>query len=327
MTFNFAPWAIDGARSPAGLARLAAYAAGGRSGVIQPGDLRVTALAVPGSGVRIMSGAASILNHYLANPDEAYVASNPSTHTVPSSDMPPATPGTSYYLVCIVVGDPEFNQAGHPFMPSEPLDPAIAPDFEYVRIVIVPCGASTTRFEDLGFNYPAYALARLEVPGSTSTITNAMITDLRSLAKPRTERKVLVDNTAPLQNLSPVDSHATWLAYQPMVEVPDWATRAQIVVSLNGLVTTAAETRGAIRIILGAGGAAIGTDAIYAIPASADGERTNIVVALDADVTALAGQSFPVIIQGYRQGAYPGYITTFWGTQEVIDIQFSENVV
>jgi len=224
VTFNFAPWAIDGARTAAGLARLAAYqGSGGRSGVIRPTDLKVTALSVPGNGLRIAAGGASILNGYLSNPDEVYVVSNPATHTVGSGSMPSAKPSVSYYLVCVVVGDPEFTQTGHPFMPSTPLDPVVALTYEYVRVVILPCTATQDSFEDLNKAYPGYALARLEVPANTTTITNAMITDLRELAQRRAERNVLAQTIFPFsgtQGATNAMGFQDWTGFKPSLAIP-----------------------------------------------------------------------------------------------------------
>ena len=56
------PWAIDGARTSAARARQAQYdATGGAEGVSRPGDLKVSALDVPGLGVQIAGGGALIL--------------------------------------------------------------------------------------------------------------------------------------------------------------------------------------------------------------------------------------------------------------------------
>lgn len=326
MTFNFAPWAIDGARSAAGLARLASYAAGGgRSGVVKPGDLRVTALAVPGNGVRIASGGATVLNHYLSDPDEAYVVSNPASHTVLETDMPSPQPGLAYYLVCIVVGDPEFNQTGHPYMPPGLLDPAEAPDFEYVRVVIVPCNAGTTRFEELGYNYPAYALARLEVPANTSTITNAMITDLRELAQARSHREVFMGTTAAMQHL-----HSTvwtpWPGFNPTVFVPRWATRVMMTISLDGAWVIDGSVNGGLAALFGG---LQGATLAYDVD-SLNYSRFGFRVSVGADISAYAGTSQLLQLHGYKDPASAaGFLSTWDGgmTQVVYDVQFYEDIV
>lgn len=326
MTFNFAPWAIDGARTTAGLARLSAYASGGgRSGVIRPLDLRVKALSVPGNGLQIMAGGATILNHYLSDPDEAYVVSNPATHTVLASSMPSAKPASSYYLVCVVVGDPEFNQTGHPYMPSGPIDPALAADFEYVRVVIVPCDANTTRFEDLGYNYPAYALARLEVPANTTTITNAMIVDLRQLSKPRTESTLLLGRQT-TQRVVDVNTSpgSIWInltpAYLPFVSIPSWATRMQILTHVSGLGNQGA----AVGELRTAHGTSVGPVETYDMDDV--GSRTNLMTVFDQDVSAIAGSTIQLLIQARQLFDQVGYAFSDARTQIAFDVRFSETV-
>lgn len=324
MTFNFAPWAIDGARTAAGLARLASYAGGGgRSGVIRPLDLRVTALATPGPGLRIGAGGAMVLNHYLSNPDESYVVSNPASHTVLAATMPPSQPGTTYYLVCVVVGDPEFDQTGHPFMPSGALDPADAPDFEYVRVVIVPCPAGTTRFETLGYNYPAYALARLEVPANTTTITNAMITDLRDLSKARTSTEMLVGRP------SHEFGFGTWLGaawstfsdFQPYINVPSWATRMQVLYHVGGLGNSGAAVGEVRGMVAGTSGPA----ETYDIDGAS--ERTNLMAATDVNVSAYAGGQVQLYLEVRQLFDLPGYAFSDARTQIAYDVRFSEGIL
>ena len=325
MTFNFAPWAIDGARTRAGLARLASYAAGGgRSGIIQPTDLRVTALSVPGQGLRVASGGATVLNHYLSNPDEAYVVSNPSTHTVLSADMPPAQAGTAYYLVCVVVGDPEFDQTGHPFMPAGLLDPVDAPDFEYVRVVVIPCSAGTTKFEQLGVNYPGYALARLEVPGSTTTITNAMITDVRNLANSRESSAVFYAQPVPSGTLDTFDTDAYKLVYgwRPVVNVPEWATHMTVRADVSGIMHIDPYVAGNMRVVVAE---------VYAGPETIhefeDGlgieQRVAISAYWDGYVEGFAGQGI-YIGPEIKRFAGAGTLQAGFDTTVMLDVRFYE---
>lgn len=325
MTFNFAPWAIDGARSAAGLARLASYAAGGgRSGVVNPSDLSVSALAVPGNGLRISSGGASVLNHYLSDPDEAYVVSNPASHTVLAADMPSPQPSTSYYLVCVVIGDPEFNQTGHPFMPSGPLAPEDAPDFQYVRVVIVPCNPTTSSFEDLGYNYPAYALARLEIPPSTSTITNAMITDLRSLAKPRESTRLLVAQPIPAGpgvGYVSTDWETVW---SPQIQVPKWATYVESVGFINSIVHLDPELVGQTRLVIDGYG---GASSYHELPdTSGAGERVSLSAVWAADVSGIAGTTVNVSLQVAKISG-SGSLQAYSDTTCIIDVRFSERPI
>lgn len=328
MTFNFAPWAIDGARTTAALARLATYASsGGKSGIVQPSDLRVLPLEVPGVGLRVLSGGATVMNHYLANTDQAYVVSNPSVHVVQAASMPAPAASTRHFLVCVVVGDSEYSASGHPFMPSTPIPPEQRADFEYVRVVLVPCPANTTRFEQLGLSYPAYALARVEIPPNTSTITSSMITDLRQIAQPRSERKVFMNTLLANEALDGAPyTPEDWFAYQPVVDVPPWATYVTITATMSGIVAFGS-TIGDVALMAGdIMGAALGYD--VDVPVGGDGTRNTMILALGANCAAYAGGSMKLKVRGSRwQGT--GYLTSHDGTmaQLVYDVQFSETPV
>lgn len=320
MTFNFAPWAIDGARTTAALGRLASYTTGGgRSGVAKPDSLKVLPLEVPGNGLRITSGGATVLNHYLADPDETYIVSNPGTHVVTSADMPAPVPQTAHYLVCVVVGDPEFDQTDHPYMPSTPIPAEDAPDYEYVRIVVVPCAANTTQFEQLNLAYPAYALARLEVPPNTSTITGAMITDLRKLAQPRSERKILSAQPAAGAAVTSAD-FITFGSFQPVVEMPPWATRVTVIATIVSAAHISPEVIGQVKLLVGGFHGA----AVYYHMTS--GERSTLQVVFVGDMPQFAGQNIQLNLFANRTSG-TGQISIFDGTNLTYDVQFDENPI
>ena len=326
MTLANAPWALDGARTNAARARLAEYAAtGGQGGIIKASDLRVTALSPNGNGLRILKGGGIVLNRYLADPDEVYVISNPNgVHTVGSESMPPASGSAASYLVCIVVGDPEFNQTGHPFMPADlDPDPAVRRNFNYVRPVLIPCPAGTTRFSELNRSYPGIELARIDVPPNTTTITDAMITDLRKLAQPKSEHHLL---TGMLTNgIRLEDSWKDLTDYQPVVRVPDWATHivatSQVV---SALVWQGTKADGVTRLYAGSiMSADMGYD--YNMPSPGDGIRVNIVNSIASSVVAQRGQDLKLRVHGLRTIG-PGYIET-WGTSVIYDVRFYERPI
>ena len=188
MTWNNVPWALDGALIPSSLARLGQYVAtGGAEGIAQLGDLKVVPLDTPGNGIKVLAGGAVVLNRYQGEtPDQSYMVYNPTQDVLGAADMPPSSGSARSHLVCVVVGDPEFTSVGHPFMLST--DPPAGEEntFEYVRTVVIQnVPSNTTSFDQLNLNYPGYALARLDVPASTTTITSGMIVDLREMASPR----------------------------------------------------------------------------------------------------------------------------------------------
>lgn len=224
MTFLKSAWAIDGPVTGSSLARALAYAAtSGDEGIVQKSDLKVSTLETPGNGIRISPGAGIVLNRYKGvGTDETYTVTNPETHTISSEDMPAATVGATTYVVCVSVGDPEFSQAGHPWMTSSPIaDPS---DFTYVRPIVVTAAAWNSR------TWPAIALAVLTRPGSTTTITSGMLEDVRKLARPRTllaQGHVAAPGGNPLNAETPTTERWPSVAIVS-VTIPTWAVRAKI---------------------------------------------------------------------------------------------------
>jgi hypothetical protein len=193
MAFENVPWALDGALIPASLARLGQYVAtSGAEGIAQLGDLKVAPLDTPGNGIKIFSGGAVVLNRYQGeNPDQSYMVYSPNGEILGPGDMPASSGSAKSHLVCVTVGDPEFSQAGHPWMLGTDPPAGTENTFEYVRpFVIQNVPAGTTSFDELNFNYPAYALARLDIPASTTTITSGLIHDLRKMAQPRSSEEM-----------------------------------------------------------------------------------------------------------------------------------------
>ncbi|WP_420733180.1 hypothetical protein [Brevibacterium luteolum] len=212
------PWATgNGADNPVEGARLALYAATkGARGVAGPGDMRVTALPVPGGAVRVHTGGSVTPNDYIPGGGGQAYAMREESH----SDIPiPATGssgGATRYLVARV-DDPQY--AG-----PEPADPVNGP---YNRYALV--GSET------GHAYPHVPLAKITQPANTATITPDMITDIRTIALARREERVFARPRVQADN-----SPQNWLTaklnvggeYFPgggespngfTVRVPDWA--------------------------------------------------------------------------------------------------------
>ena len=180
MTLSNIPFVVDGALTSSALLRKAIYAAVNSDGVVAEDDLLVAASSPAGQSLTVAAGAAVVLNRYQSEPNEVYVVSNPGVHNVTSGDMPGSSGSTTYWMVALVVGDPQagYSQTGHPFMPSD-FDEGQANTYQYARIVVLPCASTDDDFADLGVAYPGLALARIALPASTTTVTSGMITDLR----------------------------------------------------------------------------------------------------------------------------------------------------
>jgi hypothetical protein len=328
MTFDNTAWAIDGSTVRSALARTAEYAAmSGAQGIVQSSDLKVTELGTPGNGLLISAGSAIILNGYQgASTDQAYVASNPSAHTVSAADMPATSGSLQHYILALVIGDPEFAQTGHPFM--GPTDPPSGEEatFEYVRPVMISVGAGATTLGAV--TYPNLPLARIDIPASTSTITNAMITDLRNLARPRRQTEIgqgLGDGAA--HNLPSGSYQRVPNSACLTVAIPTWATKAKIMGFVEGLRLHAAGNGFVQAYIESNGRSGEKTSVNENAPGASDDRRSYNVGAV-LDVSDLRGttQSFSIRGQADTAGDV-GFLKTDAKTSAMLSVQFEEKPV
>jgi hypothetical protein len=285
MGFTAAPWGLDGARSPASLARLANRAAVKQSGIVNPGDLKVLPLSVPGNGVRIVSGGAVLENRYELDVNQAYVVEATSEAILTATDNftgITSQGGAQSHLICVTVGDGNYSTAGHPWLTdaNKPATSAAKLDYQYVRPwVIKNVPAGTTRIEDLPAPpaYPVYALARIDVPASTTAITSAMIVDLREVVNPRTKTvqwnvPIAVDD---LLNPSGNYVYEAWPDNSAKaVYVPKWATKVYVDAWVFGTLKSGSGTLNANFRVQITGGSV--TDFTNLFRSSAD--RYNILI-------------------------------------------------
>lgn len=334
MTFENAPSSIDGANLTSALVRKGTFAGtNGAEGIVGKNDLKVTQLGVPGVGVLISSGVGLVLNKYQSPPTETYVVSNPGTHTIPSGSMPGSNPSTKYYIVAIVIGDPDFSQTGHPWMLGTDPPAGAELTFNYVRPTIVEVSASDVTIP--GAAYPYLALAKLTVPPSTTTIIDAYITDLRSLAQPRSSQNLLISPSGSWLNASPVyltsspSTYATWGAseYAASIAIPSWAKRAIILGKINGVqvADTSINVHGILRCKIGS---ITGPITVVDLPTATGAARFPIETAGEFDVSSVAGTTQNLRIEGYQD--IPGSPTSnqrmklVGGSQQIFDVRFFE---
>src|SRR5699024_10981678 len=128
----------------------------------------VKATGTPSNQVRVFPGGVLVPNTYQGGDGQSYTGRNASQTLVdvPASD---STGAKTYYII-FRVQDPQFGG-------QAPSDPLVGP------YAFVECVSTSANVSD-----PHYRLAKVTVPKSTSTITNAMIKDLRSLAVPQREQ-------------------------------------------------------------------------------------------------------------------------------------------
>lgn len=225
MPLDSVPWFVGGgAEHSPEVARTLAYAAtGGKQGVISPGDLKVTPTSVPGSNVQVSVGAAVIPSRNATGRNQSYVARMNTADTAAIAAT--SSSGGRSDLVVIQIEDPWVS--GEPW--QDPSDPTVGP-YVFTRVISnVPAGTTDLNNVSGYSGRTAITLARIDIPASTGTITAAMITDLRDLANPRSERTVL---SGTLTGAERVLNTETWQSFPVNginnVVVPSWATHAVI---------------------------------------------------------------------------------------------------
>jgi hypothetical protein len=219
-------------------------ASGGAEGVAQAGDLKVKVMDPVGPGIRVNAGSGLILNRSAGGEGQTYSALRPASDGEVFDITPTSGAGSRHDLVILRVEDPQYA-------PWEPPDDYLDAQFVFVRIIEnVPAGTVTAEELDLG--YPAIALARLDIPSSTTNITGGMIIDLRQVARPQSKLLKVTAVPAGTETLT----SATYITFPTEaaweVFVPEWATRATITLLFGGAIGNEGAAYGYFRVKLGA---------------------------------------------------------------------------
>ncbi|MFJ6820524.1 hypothetical protein ACIQRJ_08910 [Streptomyces niveus] len=206
----------------------------GRQGVAGGEDLKVRPLETPGPGVRVGDGSALI---HGAHPWQgAYTQSNIGDTVV---DVPPTGPVARSDLLVLRIEDPEFEGNRDPRRQ----------EIGYFHLIQNMGAQDTAALREM----TAIPLARLTIPRNTAAITAEMITDLRRLANPRTERTLRTVHPTTTEKVP--GKHGKWAAWPKEaawdLDVPAWATTATIVVTLSGLRAEAGSVYAELRTRLG----------------------------------------------------------------------------
>ena len=314
MALDTVPWFIgaEGAEHSPAVARMLAYAAtNGATGVISPGDLKVTALPTPGAAVRIAPGAAVLLNRYPGASNQSYTVRN-ATATDVDVTATGSSGGATKYLI-LRVDDPEFGGPA-------PADPKTGP---YVRPVWVN---SITNLA-----YPFVLLSKLVQPASTATVTNAMLTDPRQLATPQTHRELVVlsggSTVADLTNAAFV----RWPNVTAPIDIPEWATHVKVLCRVDGVEQRLGTVYAEVQLTLGASltSAAVPID-INAGASSSNPARANFGATLTQKLpTAYPGTTQNLEMKARRANvaADPGFLRADTKTHLQFDVWFTQEAV
>ncbi|WP_437582735.1 hypothetical protein ACSAGD_10745 [Paramicrobacterium sp. CJ85] len=258
MAFDPVPWMVGGgAEHSPEVVRAQTYAAtNGAEGIVSVGDLKVVPLDVPGTAVNVRPGGGLALNRHPGHAGETYTFRNATSTQV---DIAATGSGAGRSdLIVARVEDP-FLQ-GSPY--DAPADPKSGP-YVFPRVISnVPTG--TTRLQDVPGHEAdtGIALARIDIPASTGTITAAMIKDLRKVAIPRqhTQRLFYSLVTGDEEKLTatgangevwPNASTNSW----GNLDIPEWATHADIQVQWNSVFVPPGSSYGQMWLQVGGTGA------------------------------------------------------------------------
>jgi hypothetical protein len=296
-------WAVTGAQSSARIARLqlqSGTASG--NGVNGTSDMRVLPLAVPGTSVRVTSGGATVLGQELEF-QGSYFAFNVGDAEIPIS--PTGSGSGRSDLIVLRVEDPNID--GTPWSHDVTTDPVY-----YFRVIE---GVSSTATEPPA-GVTAVALARIDIPASTATITSGMIKDVRRLANPKRQRELRVQRgqggaDGRYDEADFTSDFERWPQHDWDVTIPSWATQVQIVANWFNVLYPAPggtggnyDARGQVRVgLIGGGSNNIYTPAsVYNFnPTSAsNGYRCSIGLASQINIpTAMRGTN--VALRMYAQ--------------------------
>lgn len=218
MTLQVDSWAVEGAGSSPQIARLMLTSATrSGNGIVDPADLEVQELAVPGTSVRVAAGAAVMYGQ------ESVFQGSYYAHNVGEEEVPvTATDGGGGRSDLLILRTEDPGIDGTPWVH----DPAT--DKIYYFRIIEGVASDTT---EVPSGTTGVALARIDIPVSTATIIQDYIVDLRTMLQPRTEYVIRTQ-----QGFDPIDyagniqtpSWENWPDLTWTVDIPPWATQVQV---------------------------------------------------------------------------------------------------
>jgi hypothetical protein len=322
VAFDGVPWAVTGSQLDTFVMReFANFATRDSEGIQLPGHGKVTA---SGTNVSIAAGGLVIRNKQAGG--QSYVGRIASDTLVP---IPPAGAGGASHLIVATVKDPDFS----PWQPWPGGTPAntilFGPYFYPERLTAT---STTTKASQL-VSYSAYALARVDMPANTSTVLPGYITDLRSLAQPRTGfAAALMAGPASQDSLLVTDTTYRTFPNNGVigVTIPEWATNCVASISYNQVQASGAGDFQARINLGGLFGDVINFDYNGALQTAVPGAVEGIPFNLfgDIDVRSLQGQTVTCFPQAKR--TFTSNTGTLWfiSTQQLrFDLRFVERAV
>lgn len=299
-------------------------ATGGEEGVVGPGDLKVEALTSPGPGVRIAPGGYVVLNRGAGGAGQSYAGR---AYRESRLDTPTTTAASGgSYMVVARIEDPQYS----PWQPYPTVEQKRVGPYAFPRLL--NCNYGATSAQQLGLPHSMVALARIDLPASTSVVLPQYITDLRELVNER-ERNHLVSNQPPTGDRLEPKSDSVWRrwpSWSPTFKVPIWANWVSVKVDIASVGVANMPTDGELRGHLSWPGVELysGPLRIDLDPGSTGGgQRSNFVVTISGAIPpGAAGGPMQAEIQGHIATGSPGMIGTNPGTHMAFDVRFSQRI-
>jgi hypothetical protein len=174
----------------------------------------------------------------------------------------------------------------------------------------------------------AIPLARITLPPNCATVTNAMITDLRTIANPRRTRQLYTAFPGnPLNRLTYQDNqwHNWPSAAHWNISVPAWAVSAKIVTTVAGLREDSANVFAAMRQVIGT---VQGQSTTIDDDQGAGTRRCTVVVADTLAIpAAMRGTTQALYLQTFMSNSVTGNLGVDTGTSLITDVEFEEGVI
>lgn len=245
------PYAIDGTTIPAeGLRRQSQRDAGAGSGVARPGDLKVTQMNTPGTGVRIAAGD-DIIQCRAPNRDRESYSTPNFTAQDWMGDAGTGIPGTGSSATR---RDMIIHEILDPSLPRHYTPQAQWPAGALSKISVVPgvpAAAKSVKDVPALNDVTCYELAAINWPTSTATITNAMIEDLRKVHRPEIVPGQVGSTTPPSNQDLTASSFARWISTAEWtIDVPDTATFVELRFDVLNAIHMQANVYGTIGLFI-----------------------------------------------------------------------------
>jgi hypothetical protein len=245
------PWVIggQGVKHTSNIARTLAFAAfGGQEGIVGTRDLEVAPTSPASGDVRVMPGAAAILNHNAGAKYEAYA-----TRLPPGGDpelvtiAPTGASAGRCDLIIAVVENPWVDEADYPKPTAQQIADGTA---VFVRTRVLTMSNSTRHptpgeiAARIGAR-SAIPLASVLVPQATGTIQASMIRSQRAIAQFRQQNEMVVVN--PVETVVLTGTTYKTIAFADVL-APTWATHCTVRAMLAGAKYPNPGTAGGVRI-------------------------------------------------------------------------------